>query len=254
MSLSNSDLLSEAWRPLDFERQHAVNLLFWSRFAPKPDLRGKVILDLGCGHGRLCLDMAEDGAQKVVGLDIDQPKIEFARRNISLRHPEWQPVVSFVRGEIDAMPDNTFDLVVSKDTFEHVHDLPGLLRGIRRCLNPGGRLYAGFGPLYNSPKGHHLWPHGGLPWGHLLIPHAWLLFWVNLMRKDPFKSLCDFEKLNELAFADYEKIFIASGFDIISFRVNQSESVISKIMTLLRRIALLREYCTHNIYFVACKI
>lgn len=244
---------SEEYHNFWFKRGQADNIRFWSRFGVKPDFRGQVVLDIGCGQGSLCLDMAVTGAKKVVGIDIDGPVIDFARRNLQSRHPEWQSVVSFECCELDALPDNTFDLIASKDAFEHVLDLRKLLGNIRRCLKPGGRLYAGFGPLYNSPAGYHDRMHFGLPWGHLLIPRSWHLALVNRGRKKKIRSLYEADTLNELAFADYAKIFPESVLDMILFRVNQSEHIISKIMTPLRRIPFVREYCTHNIYCIMGK-
>lgn len=241
---------SEEYHIFWFEQGKSSNIRFWPRFGGKPDFSGQTVLDVGCGQGRLCLDMAMAGARKVVGIDIDVPVLDFARRNLQTRHPELQSVVSFECCEIDALPDNSFDLIVSKDAFEHVLDLRGLLGNIRRCLKPGGRLYAGFGPLYHSPNGYHsLMPHFCLPWGHLLIPRSWVLALGNRGQKEK-RSLYELFMLNELSFADYETIFIESGLDMISFRNNQSEHVISKIMTLLRRIPFLREYFTHNIYCI----
>lgn len=241
---------SEEYHIFWFGYGKSSNIRFWSRFGGKPDFRGQVVLDVGCGQGSLCLEMARGGAKKVVGTDIDGPVIDFARRNLQARYPEWQSVVSFECCKLDALPDNTFDLIVSKDAFEHVFDLRGLLGNIRRCLKPGGRLYAGFGPLYKSPNGYHLRKHFGLPWGHLLIPQSWHLALVNRGRKKKIRSLCEVDMLNELSFADYEHFFLASNLDMVLFRVNQSEHIISKIMTLLRRIPFLREYCTHNIYCI----
>jgi SAM-dependent methyltransferase len=237
---------SEEYHIFWFEQGKSSNIRFWSRFGGKPDFGGQVVLDVGCGQGRLCLDMAREGAKKVVGTDIDVPVIDFACRNLQARYPEWQSVVSFECCELDALPDNTFDIIVSKDAFEHVLDLRGLLGNIRRCLKPGGRLYTGFGPLYNSPNGYHQMPHFGLPWGHLFIPRSWVLAWGNRGQKKK-RSLYELYTLNELSFADYENIFMKSGLDMVLFRVNQSGHIISKIMTLLRRIPFLREYCTHNI-------
>ena len=241
---------SEEYHIFWFEQGKSSNIRFWSRFDVKPDLRGQVVLDVGCGQGRLCLDMAMSGAKKVVGVDIDESVIEFARRNIQAHYPEWQAVVSFECCKLDALPDNTFDLIVSKDTFEHVLGLQDLLGHIRRCLKPGGRLYVGFGPLYNSPTGYHARRHFSLPWGHLLIPRSWHLALINRGRKEKIRSLYEADTLNELLFADYEKNFKESGLDILLFRVNQSDYVASKIMKLLRRLAFLREYCTHNIYCI----
>ena len=62
-----------------------------------------------------------------------------------------------------------FDVVVSRDTFEHIHDLPEVLRHLARLLRPEGRVYVGFGPLYRSPFGDHGLLGLRLPWLHLLV-------------------------------------------------------------------------------------
>ena len=41
---------------------------------------------------------------------------------------------------------NSFDLAYSLATFEHIHDLPGVLSEIRRVLKPGGQLIT-VGPI-----------------------------------------------------------------------------------------------------------
>ena len=254
MSRQNLIRNSEEYHIFWFEHGKSNNIEFWSRFGSKPDFNGQTVLDVGCGQGSLCLDMAMGCAKKVVGIDIDGPVIEFARRNLQSRYPEWRSVVSFECCAIDTLPDNTFDVIVCKDTFEHVFDLRGLLGNIRRCLKPGGCLYAGFGPLYKSPNGYHERFHFGLPWGHLLISRSWHLALVNSGRKEKIRSLYEIDTLNELSFADYTKTFAESGLEMISFRVNQSEHIVSKIMTLMRNIRFLKEYCTHNIYCIMKKV
>jgi len=44
-----------------------------------PDLRGKKVLDLGCGYGWHCRYAVEHGAQSVVGTDISEKMIEEAK-------------------------------------------------------------------------------------------------------------------------------------------------------------------------------
>lgn len=253
--MSKLDLItdSEEYHIFWFRHGKSSNIKFWSRLGGQPDLSGLTVLDVGCGQGSLCLDMATAKAKKVIGIDLNSPAIDFASRNLRENYPEWQSVVSFECRELSTLPSDTFDIVVSKDAFEHVLDLRGLLENIKRCLKPGGRLFAGFGPLYNSPSGHHTRPNYGLPWGHLLIPVAWQLFLINRGRKEKVKSLSEIDALNELAFADYLSIFNESGLDIISMRVNQSDHLASRIITLFRNVPFLREYCTHNIYCVTEK-
>lgn len=95
---------SKEYHTFWFEEGKSSNIRFWSRFGSKPDFNGQVVLDIGCGQGSLCLDMAVAGAKKVIGIDIDGPSIDFARRNLLLRYPEWQSVVSFEYCEREMCP------------------------------------------------------------------------------------------------------------------------------------------------------
>ncbi len=43
-----------------------------------PDLKGKTVLDLGCGYGENCRLFSEMGAKKVVGIDISEKMLDIA--------------------------------------------------------------------------------------------------------------------------------------------------------------------------------
>ena len=45
--------------------------------------------------------------------------------------------------------------IVSKDTFEHTQDLNSVMTRFYNLLNQNGKVYLGFGPLYNFYNGDH---------------------------------------------------------------------------------------------------
>lgn len=45
-----------------------------------PDLKGKTVLDLGCGYGHNCIDFVKRGADKVVGIDISEKMLSVAEK------------------------------------------------------------------------------------------------------------------------------------------------------------------------------
>lgn len=51
---------------------------FLSRLGGRPDFHKKILLDIGFGHGSLCVDAAIRGAKCVVGIDTDPERIDFA--------------------------------------------------------------------------------------------------------------------------------------------------------------------------------
>jgi cyclopropane fatty-acyl-phospholipid synthase-like methyltransferase len=45
-----------------------------------PDLKGKRVLDLGCGFGWHCRYAVEQGAKSVIGIDISERMLNEARK------------------------------------------------------------------------------------------------------------------------------------------------------------------------------
>lgn len=43
-----------------------------------PNVKGKFVLDLGCGYGCNCLDFIKRGAEGVIGVDISEKMLEIA--------------------------------------------------------------------------------------------------------------------------------------------------------------------------------
>lgn len=233
-----------------FQKGKAENAKFWRRLFGKPDLSGKSVLDLGCGHGSLCVELALSGAKKVVGLDLDSRRIQFARENVRLNYPELSHRMTF--HEIPLVEYDVgrqFDMLVSKDSFEHILDIGLTLQEMKKRLKTGGKVYIGFGPLYNSPFGDHRRTHAIIPWGHVLLPESFLLKRTAKKLGKPIHTVQELG-LNKLALQQYKQIFTESGFFIAYFKVNCSERAISKLFSLLGKIPGLEEYFSHNIYCI----
>lgn len=233
-----------------FKRGEHENPKFWSRLGGRPPMEGCSVLDVGCGHGSLCMDMALADAKKIVGLDMDSHRIEFASENLRQNYPELASIVEF--NNLDLKQYNTdlfFDYIISKDSFEHIIDLNEMLREMERRLKPGGKIYAGFGPLYNSPFGDHGRTRTLIPWGHLIVPETIIIRMFNKRCENKISSIHDLG-LNRMSLSDYRKVFFESGLSIVRFHVNQSNRIISSIFSLIRRIPFLEEYFSHNIYCI----
>jgi len=232
-----------------FARGTAENARFWARLGGKPALTGAAVLDVGCGHGSLCVDIADSGARRVLGLDLNTSLIDFAAANIRLHHPEVAATIEFRRQDVREISETGFDLCVSKDTFEHVMDLAEVLAAIKLRLRPGGRLYAGFGPLWHSPFGDHGRTEIAAPWGHVVLPERYLISRLNRRHRTQLNSIHDLG-LNKLALADYMRLLRQSGFKIITLKVNVSTHPMSRLFSWPHRLPLLREYFAHNIYCI----
>lgn len=95
--------------------------------------RGATVLDAACGVGYGAAYIATVAA-KVLGVDVDEQTIEYARKRYA------EPHVSFELMDVTALelPDDSFDVVCSFETIEHVADGAGAIREAARVLRPDG--------------------------------------------------------------------------------------------------------------------
>ena len=101
-------------------------------------LRGKEVLECGCGSGFFSVLLAKMGAQ-VWCFDISPKSVELTRERADLNG-----VADKVRPKVAAFEnldyeDERFDLVVGKNILHHIHDIEEAGRQIRRVLKKGGR-------------------------------------------------------------------------------------------------------------------
>lgn len=97
-------------------------------------------LDLGCGHGRHVIMLAEQGYD-VSGIDISDVAIAIAREWVTQKGLK----ADLQTGSVTALPygDNVFDLVVSHGVLDHIYydESRQAVREIQRVLKPKGLLY-----------------------------------------------------------------------------------------------------------------
>lgn len=103
------------------------------------DLRGKRVLDIGCGSGAIAVLMAQDyGAAEVIGIDVEDDVCNAARRLAEKKGVADAVSIRKVEpGPLD-FPDQHFDLVFSKDSIIHIPDKETLCADVFRILRPGG--------------------------------------------------------------------------------------------------------------------
>ena len=100
------------------------------------ELKGKKILDVGCGKGGVALLCAMKGAS-VSAFDSNQQEIDIAflrAQQCNLSNIEF-----FTNNaEIIPYPENYFDLVIASSVLEHAHNLEVIIKEMIRVTNVGG--------------------------------------------------------------------------------------------------------------------
>jgi SAM-dependent methyltransferase len=243
-----SDLDPSQLQYFDAQRKDS-NAEYWRRLG-LVDLRGKSVIDVGCGHGALCIDAAERGAKRVLGVDIDRDRIRFAQINLEKNYPQFIGNVSFHDGRVEDICE-TFDVVISKDTFEHIDDLPATLQTLATRLKSNGVLLAGFSPLYFSPFGDHgrymLGSSRRIPWLPAILPEPILFRLASRRRGDRIRDAQDVG-LNKLTPAQFRKIISDQAWDVLEMQTNCGDKRGMGLMRKLANVKPLEKYFTVSIY------
>ena len=101
-----------------------------------PRLEGLRVLEIGCGRGGFARYLAERGAN-VVAADFSPAAVEITNRLLS-----DQENADAVVADIEALEfaSDTFDLVISLDTIEHVPSPKTAVSELVRVAKPGGKV------------------------------------------------------------------------------------------------------------------
>jgi ubiquinone/menaquinone biosynthesis C-methylase UbiE len=100
-------------------------------------LKGKDVLEVGCGGGQFGIALARKGA-RVTGIDLSRQQLRHAERNAK----QASVSMTFVHGNAENLSrfkPNSFDFVVS-DFAAGFLDIDALLPQVRRVLRPRGRV------------------------------------------------------------------------------------------------------------------
>ncbi len=122
-------------------------------------IAGQRVLDYGCGDGFQAIAMAKAGASHVVGVDLQESRLDNARRMAGS-----VPNVAFSQSISEA-----FDVAISLNAFEHFPEPASNLRELGDAVRIGGRILITFGPPWFAPYGAHMHFFTSCPWVNILF-------------------------------------------------------------------------------------
>ena len=128
------------WDPTsEFKPLHEINPLRLNFIKSSVNIKGKKILDVGCGGGILSESLANEGAD-VTGIDQGDRVIKIAK----LHAKESGIKVKYKHINIEDFYKNTderFDVITCLEMLEHVPDPNSIINTCSKLLMPGGKIY-----------------------------------------------------------------------------------------------------------------
>ena len=121
----------------------AARMLYLAAYT-NGDIIGKIVLDLGCGTGRLALAASYLGAELVVGVDIDKTAVRTAAK--SAKRAESESNVQWIIGDVNAIT-GSFDTVLQNPPFG-VQKRAADRKFLVKALEVGNVVYS----LHNHPR------------------------------------------------------------------------------------------------------
>ncbi len=102
-------------------------------------IKGSIALDYCCGNGEMAVEMAKQGASRVVGMDISSVAIENARALAKVSGVDRVCEFAVMDAEHTEFADGTFDLIHEYGALHHL-DLGAAYRELSRILKPDGKV------------------------------------------------------------------------------------------------------------------
>ena len=172
------------------------------------EIAGKCVIDFGSGLGYQSMALAVAGARRVVGIEIDEQRIEIGRARIT-----EQGLARKVCFERKIPNGLRADVILSQNSFEHFLDSKRILAEMSAALAPGGKIYITFAPPWNAPWGAHMAFFCRLPWVHLFFPERTIMEVRSLFRPGTERTYREVG-LAQMSLAQFERTVKSSGLQI----------------------------------------
>jgi len=197
----------------------------------RADVAEAKILDLGCGQRATQTILFKAAGADVIGIDMEVPTYNmnlktfirvirtngleraiksllryliFDKKFFSELFMKYGKATPFDQLDIRignavrlSFPDNYFDFVYSVWVFEHIDDVPGVIKEVNRVLKQSGIAWIGVHLFPSLSGGHHLdWIHPDTspsnkvpPWDHLLDNKYPVNTYLNRLRLNQYREI-----------------------------------------------------------------
>jgi 2-polyprenyl-3-methyl-5-hydroxy-6-metoxy-1,4-benzoquinol methylase len=136
-------------------------------FADFPSVKGKKVLEIGCGLGVSTVNFAKAGAKKVTAVDLSEKSLEIAKKHA--QSCGVADTIEFYHGNAEELskiiPAEQYDLIFSFGVIHHTPHPEKVLEELRSFLHPGGKIKL---MVYNRRSWKVFW---------ILFKYGKLQFW-----------------------------------------------------------------------------
>ena len=136
-----SDLAHRWWdKESEFRPLHQINPLRLTWIEDIVSLKGKRVLDVGCGGGILADAMARSGAE-VVGIDLSTKALKVAQLHAMEAQTQGVNYREISAESLAAEQPQSFDVVTCMEMLEHVPDPSLVVKACATLVKPGGYVF-----------------------------------------------------------------------------------------------------------------
>ena len=145
------ELASRWWdRQGEFKPLHEINPLRLHYIDERVQLKGKRVLDVGCGGGILSESMAQLGAD-VSAIDMGKAPLSVAK----LHAMESDVEINYQQITVEELAQqqpHSFDTVTCMEMLEHVPNPSSVIQACQKLVKPGGSVF--FSTINRNPKSY----------------------------------------------------------------------------------------------------
>ncbi|MCK5386073.1 MAG: bifunctional 2-polyprenyl-6-hydroxyphenol methylase/3-demethylubiquinol 3-O-methyltransferase UbiG [Gammaproteobacteria bacterium] len=145
------ELASRWWDPdSEFKPLHEINPLRLEYIDRRSSLKGKTVVDIGCGGGILAESMALKGAN-VLGIDMGKAPLSVAQLHKleSGAELDYQQITA---EELADKESGKYDVVTCMEMLEHVPDPASVIAACSKLVKPDGHVF--FSTINRNPKSY----------------------------------------------------------------------------------------------------
>jgi 2-polyprenyl-6-hydroxyphenyl methylase/3-demethylubiquinone-9 3-methyltransferase len=136
-----SDLAHRWWdTESEFRPLHQINPLRLGWIEGQIPLKGRRVLDVGCGGGILADSMARKGAD-VLGIDLASKALKVAQLHALEAQTEGVQYREISAEALAAEQPGSFDVVTCMEMLEHVPDPSSIVQACATLVKPGGHVF-----------------------------------------------------------------------------------------------------------------